>query len=159
MLDWVSEVKIDIRLVILRPFSEQNRTEQNFIDIKLKPHTGGVRAQRSIQTVIYRHAELNNTRNNTSNVMNFFNSISVISGRSDGGNEKLCTQQLRLRSKRFQSASGIEPANARMDSAEKLQRRAQVNVKRTSPQTELDITIHYRVAKMQRRVQSSVRKY
>ena len=31
--------------------------------------------------------------------------------------------------------------NARMDSAEKLQRRAQVNVKRTSPQTELDITL------------------
>ena len=50
----------------------QNRTEQNFIDIKLRPHTGGVRAQRSIQTVIYRHAELNNTRNNTSNVMNTY---------------------------------------------------------------------------------------
>ena len=49
-----------------------NRTEQNFIDIKLMPHTGGVRAQRSIQAVIYRHAQLNNTRNITSNVMNTY---------------------------------------------------------------------------------------
>ena len=46
------------------------RTEQNFIDLKLRSHTGGVRAQRSIQKVIYRLAELNNTRNDTSNVMN-----------------------------------------------------------------------------------------
>ena len=42
--------------------TEQNRTEQNFIDIKLRPHTGGVRAERSIQTIIYRHAQLNNTK-------------------------------------------------------------------------------------------------
>ena len=54
------------------------RTEQNFIDVKLRPHTGGVIAQRSTQTVIYRHAELNNTRNNTSNVMNTYITLKIL---------------------------------------------------------------------------------
>ena len=48
------------------------RTEQNLSVIKLRPHTGGVRTQRWIQTVIYRHAELSNIRNNTRNVMNTY---------------------------------------------------------------------------------------
>ena len=55
-----------------------SRTEQNFIDIKLRPHTGGVRAQISLQTVIYRLVELNNTRNNTSNVMNTYITFKIL---------------------------------------------------------------------------------
>ena len=43
--------------------------------------------------------------------MSLFNSISVISGRRKGGNEKLCAMEL-LRLKRFPSTADLEPKAA-----------------------------------------------
>ena len=42
-----------------------------------------------------------------------FNSISVMSGRYDADEEKLCAMELRLRLKRFPPHAGLEPGTAR----------------------------------------------
>ena len=44
-----------------------------------------------------------------------FNSISVISGRCAGNNERLCATELRLRLGRFRLEAGLESRNARSE--------------------------------------------
>ena len=42
-------------------------------------------------------------------VLVLFNTITVISGRSEDDNERLCAMELRLRLKRFPPSAGLEP--------------------------------------------------